>query len=93
MGEAKNATCCGEMKYMMFKIEARNSRGRARGVCFYFLCGEITILPCTRFIPRGAPPIGNAVNDFPQSSFLCDRALPLAPLRRPSRRPGKVIDI
>lgn len=73
MGEAKNVTCCGEMKYMMFKIEARNSRGRAR-VYFYFLCGEITILPCTRFIPRGAPPIGNAVNDFPQSSFLCARA-------------------
>lgn len=41
MGEAKNATCCGEMKYMMFKIEARNSRGRARVCVFIFSVAKL----------------------------------------------------
>lgn len=70
-------------------------RAAGRSVCFYFLCGEITILPCTRFIRRGAPPIGSTVNDFPQSSFLCARVPRPAPRATslPPLAPGKVIDI
>jgi len=54
MGEAKNATRCGEMKYMMFKIEARNSRGRARRVFLFSLWRNYNFTVHAIYSPRCA---------------------------------------